>query len=325
MIAGDRFSVGILRKINTARTAGQRPCPFCSRQMLQFPVENPPLQLDACRACNLVWFDAQEFEAIPEKPVESVNEMHLRVAEAVAVHKIEQMREQEGIEGEPDETWKTIPALFGFPVKSETTPLTCRPWMTWTLSAVIALISIIAFTNLDAAINTWGFVPAEALRYGGITLLTSFFLHAGIVHLVGNLYFLLVFGDSVEDYLGRWRYLLLILLSTITGDCIHWAFQSGSTTPCIGASGGISGVIVFFALQFPKARLCFLLRAYWRFRWLKIPAWGALVLWLIMQSFGAFMELSGYSHVASTAHLGGSAAGFLFWWQWRKKKPQPAN
>src|SRR5215469_11580677 len=116
-IAGDRFSVGLLRKINTTRTFGQRPCPFCSRQMLQFVIENPPLQLDACRSCNLVWFDAQEFEAIPEKPLESVNEMHLRVAEAVALHKIEQMKEQEGLEGEPDESWKTIPALFGFPVK----------------------------------------------------------------------------------------------------------------------------------------------------------------------------------------------------------------
>jgi membrane associated rhomboid family serine protease len=293
--------------------------------MLQFAVENPPLQLDACRPCNLVWFDAQEFEAIPEKPLESVNEAHMRAAEAVAMHKIEQMKEQEGIEGEPDESWKTIPALFGFPVKSETPPLSHWPWTTWMLSAVIALVSIVAFFHLETAIDVWGFVPAHALRYGGVTLLTSFFLHAGILHLVGNLYFLLVFGDCVEDYLGRWRYLLLILLSTIVGDCIHWAFQSGSTTPCIGASGGISGVIVFFALQYPKARLCFLLRAYWRFRWLRIPAWGALVLWLIMQTFGAFMELSGNSDVASTAHLGGSAAGFLLWRHWRKKEPQPAT
>jgi membrane associated rhomboid family serine protease len=83
-------------------------------------------------------------------------------------------------------------------------------------------------------------------------------------------------------------------------------------------------VIVFFALQYPKARLCFLTSFYWHFRWLRIPAWGALVLWLLMQSFGAFMELSGYSHVASTAHLGGSAAGLLLWWQWRRKEAQPA-
>src|SRR5579862_4337054 len=104
--------------------------------MLQFAIDSRALQLDACRPCNLVWFDAQEFEAIPEKPMESVNEMNSRIAEAVAMHKIEQMKEQEGIEGKPDESWKTIPALFGFPVKSETTPLTHWPGTTWAVGAV---------------------------------------------------------------------------------------------------------------------------------------------------------------------------------------------
>jgi membrane associated rhomboid family serine protease len=291
--------------------------------MLQFAIENPQLQLDACKPCNLVWFDAKEFEAIPEKPAEPAHKTNERLAQAVATYQFERFKEQKDLEGEPDESWKTIPAMFGFPVKSETTPLARRPWALWTLSAVIAITSLAAFSDLNAAINAWGFVPAHALRDGGVTLVTSFFLHAGILHLVGNLYFLLVFGDVVEDHLGQLRFLLLILASTIAGDCVHWAFQSGSTTPCIGASGGISGVIVFFALQYPKARLCFLMRFYWQFRWLRIPAWGALVLWLLMQSFGAVMELSGYSHVASTAHLGGSAAGFLLWWQWRRKQTQP--
>ncbi len=325
-MAGDHFATSLLRKINTCVTLGGRPCPFCSGEMRQFVLDEPRLQLDACRSCNLVWFDAQEFEAVPEGALESVNEMNLRATEAVANYQLEKLKEQQqSADFEPDAGWKTVAAMFGFPIESETAPLTCRPWATWTLSAVIAVISIIAFFNLRPAIGTWGFVPAEAFRYGGLTLLTSFFLHAGILHLVGNLYFLLIFGDNVEDYLGWRRYLLLILASTVVGDCVHLLVQSSSTVPCVGASGGISGVIVFYALKFPRARLGFLIRFYWQFRWLQIPAWGALVLWLLMQSFGAFMQLSGFSNVASTAHLGGSAAGFFLWWLWRKSEIKPAN
>jgi membrane associated rhomboid family serine protease len=171
---------------------------------------------------------------------------------------------------------------------------------------------------LRTAVGEFGFVPAEALRLGGLTWLTSFFLHGGILHLIGNLYFLLIFGDNVEDHLGRWRYLLLILAATLTGDLVHVLAAPQSTVPSIGASGGISGVIVFYALQFPKARLAFLFRYFLYFRWLQIPAWAALVLWMLLQFFTAALQLSGLSNTAATAHLGGAAAGFLLWLKWRK-------
>ena len=316
--AGDPFATGLLRKINTTTFLGGRHCPFCNCPMLQFFLEQPPLQLDACRPCNLIWFDVQEFETVPEVALEPVGEMQSRAAQAIATYRLEQMREQQAMDAEPDESWKTVPAFLGFPVESETAVLNCRPWATWILSGVIALISVLAFFDLRAAIDSFGFVPSEVSRYGGLTFVTSFFLHAGILHLIGNLYFLLIFGDNVEDYLGRRKYLLLILASTLAGDCLHLLVQPGSTMPCVGANRGISGVIVFYALQFPRARLGFLLRLCWQFRWMQIPAWGALVFWLVLQSFGLVMQLSGASHVASTAHLGGSAAGFALWWWWRK-------
>ena len=100
---------------------------------------------------------------------------------------------------------------------------------------------------------------------------------------------------------------------------------SGSTTPSIGASGGISGVIVFYALKYPEARLGFLFRYYWRSQWVQMPAWVALVLWLLMQTFGVFMQLSGFSNVAATAHLGGAAVGFALWCWWRKSAAESAE
>jgi membrane associated rhomboid family serine protease len=249
----------------------------------------------------------------------------MRGIEAVATHRLEQLREVDQCANAPDEGWKWIPAIFGFPVESDANALRRYPFFTWSLGVLIVLISVLAFRNLEAAVAAFGFVPAEAWRYGGATFLTSFFLHGGVLHLLGNLYFLLIFGDNVEDFLGRWRYGLLILAATLTGDLVHLLADPGSTTPCVGASGGISGVIVFYALQFPKARLGFMFRYFYRFQWVQIPAWTALVLWLLLQSVGVFQQLHGFSNVAATAHLGGAAVGFALWLWWRKHEcPSPA-
>ena len=319
-VAGDRFATSLLRQINANPHVGDRTCPFCLQPMRRFHSPAPPLELDACKLCGAVWFDPQEFEAVPEGAVESVDELRLRGAEALAIHKVQMLKDREADTDLPELEWKLVPALFGFPVESDVAPVSRTPWFTWSLALLIALVSIAAFPHLDTAVSTFGFIPAEAWRYGGLTLITSFFLHAGVFHLVGNLYFLLVFGDNVEDYLGRWRYGLLVLASTLTGDLVHLALQSGSTTPCIGASGGIAGVIVFYALQFPRARLGFLFRYFLYFRWIRMPAWVALVLWVLMQVFGVYMQLSGFSNVAATAHLGGAAVGFALWCWWRRQE-----
>lgn len=329
-VAGDRVATSLLRQINRTLQHTERPCPFCTSPMRAIQSEAPILELDSCRPCGVVWFDPQEFELIPEGAIESQDALQLRGIEAMAKYRLEQQRREYEGDDEPDAEWKTIPAIFGFPVETYTDPLQRWPWFTWSLSAIIAILSIWAFFHLQTAVDLFGLVPADAFRLGGLTWLSSFFLHGGIWHLAGNLYFLLIFGDNVEDYLGRWRYALLILASTVTGDLIHVLAQSHSTTPCIGASGGISGVIVFYALQFPRARLSFLFRGYgyigwrrWGWNWLGIPAWAALVLWLLMQTYAVVAELSGFSHVAATAHLGGAAVGFGLWLWWRSKEKRP--
>ena len=322
-IAGERLTAELMRKIRNATSTGVRPCPHCRAFMRQFYLENPPIHLDACKACNMVWFDAQEFEALPECAIESVGEMQARAAEAVGMHRLEQLRERDTGEA-PDEWWKIIPAFLGFPVERDADPWETTPLATWILAGVITLASVLAFFNLDAVVDTLGFVPTHALRYGGVTMLTSFFLHAGFVHLLGNMYFLMLFGGSVENKLGWKKFLLLIFAATIAGDCVHWLLQAGSDQPCIGASGGISAVLVFYAFQFPRARLGFLIFFFgWRPRWFYLPAWVALVFWLLLQVLGLFLQLNSASDVASTAHLGGAALGF-FAWLWWKKSERPA-
>ena len=321
------FPPDVIDQAWTAARAGQVPtlrrCPTCNQRMAEVPVRvgSGNWKWDVCKICQFVWFDPKEYEAVPSRPggyQPGDTTLPQAAREALALHRVEQIAEQaRAADRSPDETWKTVPALFGFPVESETTPLKCWPWLTWGMAAIIAIVSLCAFTDLEKIVNRFGLIPAEAWRYGGATSFTSFFLHGGVLHLLGNLYFLLIFGDNVEDYLGRWRWLVLLFSATFVGDMFHLMAEPNSTTPCIGASGGISGLIAFYALQFPRARLGFLFRYFWRFHWLQLPAWGAFVLWILLQGWGAYEQIAGFSNISALAHLGGAAVGFVLWLCWR--------
>ena len=190
--------------------------------------------------------------------------------------------------------------------------------MTWFLAAVIITASVHSFFHLHEVVQRFGLIPAQALRLHGLTFVTSFFLHAGIIHLLGNMYFLLVFGDEVENLLGRLRYIALIVVAAFVGDVIHIASEPNSTIPCIGASGGIAGVITFYALAFPQAKIGFLWRYFFYFHWIRLPAWFVFVLWILFQIIGAYEQKIGISSVSSFAHLGGAAVGLAAWAVCRK-------
>ena len=183
------------------------------------------------------------------------------------------------------------------------------------------MVTVGAFTysDLDEYVQQWGLIPAQAWRFGGLTFLTSFFLHAGPIHLIGNAYFLIIFGDNVEDYLGRLRYLALLVLASLLGDGLHILLEPRSEMPCIGASGGISGIIVYYALQFPRARLGIILGCWYFFRWFYFPAYFALVCWLGLQGLIAYFQVSGLSNVSALAHLGGAGVGVGAWLLWHNR------
>jgi membrane associated rhomboid family serine protease/Zn-finger nucleic acid-binding protein len=310
-----------------------RNCPACDRPMAEVAISSAPgaMKLDVCQRCQFVWFDPGEFETAPPAPPGTPQPGELRekdlpqaAREALAIYKVGRIAEQARAENPaPDEVWKTIPAIFCLPVELDATPLQHLPLVTWSLAAAIVLVSCWGFTDLANIVNQFGLIPAEVWRYGGLTLVTSFFLHAGYWHLIGNLYFFILFGNHVEDYLGRRRFALLLAASTLTGGILHVLAQAGSDVPCIGASGGISGIIVFYALEFPHAKLGFLVWSYYRTGWVQFPAWLALVMWLTLQVALVVVQLSGFGNIAAFAHLGGAAAGFLLWFTWRKMAANP--
>jgi len=316
------------QKTRNAAQAGTRPCPSCRKLMLEVPLgETPELfKLDVCRACQFVWFDPKELEALPVAPAvaeeDKSDALPQEAREAVAILEANRIGEQargSGFAAEaPAEWWKYLPALLGFPAEYDN-PVKHFPWATVALAILIIAASVSAFSNLKEAVAQFGFIPAQFWRLGGLTLLTSFFLHGSILHLAGNMYFLLVFGDNVEDVLGKGRYLLLVFAATGAGGLLHTLLAPDSQLPCIGASGGISALIVFYALQFPRARLGWIV-AYVRGSWIQVPAWFALVVWIIYQFVMLFLQRKGLTDMSAMAHLGGAAIGFLYW---LKVRPKP--
>ncbi len=301
-----------------------RNCPVCRKPMTEVKLsDNAEVKVDVCRHCHFVWFDATEVENLTPRPLpRPAPELPQEAREAIAMAKVEQLAEQaRGTDFDsspPDEWWKTVAGFLGMPVEFDAASQARRPWATWMLCTAIIGASIFAFTRLHEIVAQFGLIPAQATRLDGLTFLTAFFLHAGPVHLIGNMYFLFVFGDDVENSLRRLRYLGLIALAAFVGDLAHIAVDPHSQIPSIGASGGIAGVITFYALKFPHVRLGFLLRwGFVWFRWIRLPAWFVFILWIFFQLIGAWEQKTGISSVSSVAHFGGALTGLIAWLMWR--------
>jgi membrane associated rhomboid family serine protease/Zn-finger nucleic acid-binding protein len=306
------------------------PCPSCQQPMISVPLsDQAEIRVDVCRHCHFIWFDAHEVETlVPRHPDPVAPELPQKAREVLAIAEVERLAKQaEGSDLDsvaPEESWKQIAGFLGMPVEFDAPEEERRPWATWLLSAAIICASLLAFLNLREVVRRFGLIPAEATRLGGFTFVTSFFLHAGTIHLAGNMYFLLAFGHAVENFLRPLRYLALIALAAFIGDLAHIALDPHSQTPCIGASGGIAGVITFYALNFPRMRLAFLMRwGFVWFRWIRLPVWFVFVLWFVFQIIGTLEQRAGMSSVSSAAHLGGAAFGVLAWLVWRKPKDEP--
>jgi membrane associated rhomboid family serine protease len=308
------------------------PCPSCLQPMIGVVLsDQSEIKVDVCQHCHFIWFDAHEVDTlVPRRPepVAAEPELPQRAREMLAMAEVERLSKQaEGPDldsAPPEESWKQIAAFLGMPVEFDELEEQRKPWATWLLSAAIICASLLAFLDLREVVQRFGLIPVQATRLDGLTFVTSFFLHAGIIHLAGNMYFLLAFGHAVENFLRPLRYLALIALAALIGDLAHIALDPRSQTPCIGASGGIAGVIMFYALNFPRMRLAF----FWRigfvwFRWIRLPAWFVFVLWILFQIIGTLEQRAGMSSVSSAAHLGGAAVGLLGWLVWRKRNDEP--
>ncbi|HEY1272258.1 MAG TPA: rhomboid family intramembrane serine protease [Terriglobales bacterium] len=211
------------------------------------------------------------------------------------------------------------------------TPRFSTPYITYFIIALNSLIfvyeAMLGFQSpraLNALVFEFGVVPTniKAVLTGGtdlsptvalVPILTSMFLHGSLGHVAGNMLFLWIFGDNIEDYLGHFKYLLFYLVGGVTAAVVHILFNPSSMVPTVGASGAIAAVMGAYLILYPRGRVLIWFPIFFFFY---LPAWLMLGYWFVVQFLsGAAMSIAPTTQtgggIAVWAHVGGFVAGVV--------------
>lgn len=200
-----------------------------------------------------------------------------------------------------------------FPIGDDNSLRRLIPFVTYLLIVVNVLFFLVEMVGGDDFIMQWAFVPSRFLANpvgDFITLFTSMFMHAGWLHLGGNMLYLWIFGDNVEDRFGHLKFLVFYLLSGLGATFAQLMFSLGSNIPNLGASGAIAGVLGSYILMFPKGTI----RVLQGQRVVQAPALMVIGFWIVLQLFsgiGSIANTADIGGVAYMAHIGGFIAGFV--------------
>ena len=200
-----------------------------------------------------------------------------------------------------------------FPIGDDDTARRTVPLVTYALIALNVLFFFVELSGGDAFIVKWAFVPSRFLANpfsDFLTLFTSMFMHAGWVHLGGNMLYLWIFGDNVEDRFGPIKFTIFYLLCGLAATFAQLAFSLGSNVPNLGASGAIAGVLGAYILLFPQGKV----RVLQGQQVIQVPALIVIGMWFVLQLFsgiGSIANTAQTGGVAYMAHVGGFLAGFV--------------
>jgi|TARA_B100002003_G_C14126469_1_gene541784 membrane associated rhomboid family serine protease len=205
-----------------------------------------------------------------------------------------------------------------FPIKDDN-PTKNKPIVTYLLILLNILIFfyevLLGSQNLlNNFIYDYGLVPRDISNGNRLhTLFTSMFMHGGFMHIFGNMLYLWIFGDNIEDSLGRTRFFEFYILAGLAASVLQIIVNPLSTIPNIGASGAIAGVLGAYLVTFPRAKVhCIVIFGFF-IKWIKLPAFFVLFFWFVLQLFSGIGSLEYGAHgsggVAYFAHIGGFIAG----------------
>jgi membrane associated rhomboid family serine protease len=195
------------------------------------------------------------------------------------------------------------------------------PYVTYGLIAANVLFFGLELLSGDAFIEQWAFVPVRFLANpfaASLTLFTSMFMHAGWAHLLGNMLYLGIFGDNVEDRFGHLKFLIFYLICGLAATFGQLIFNTGSSIPNLGASGAIAGVLGAYIVLFPKGKINVMQGE----RAIQVPALIVIGLWFVLQFFsgiGSLATTADTGGIAYMAHIGGFLAGILLTFLFRGK------
>lgn len=204
---------------------------------------------------------------------------------------------------------------------------------------ILIIANILAFAYLwmagsaqESLVYEFAMIPSNytdgSITVGDILdVFTSMFMHAGIAHIAGNMLYLWIFGDNVEDTMGHFKYILFYLVGGIVASLTHLAINPGSQIPTVGASGAIAAVLGAYLVLYPRSHIATFIPIGFFLRLAMLPASIVLVAWFVMQLFNGFLSLGGpdVGGTAFWAHIGGFVAGVLMGLMSKpKRKPNAA-
>jgi membrane associated rhomboid family serine protease len=203
-----------------------------------------------------------------------------------------------------------------FPLGDDNSQERTVPVVTFALIGLNVLVFLLELAGGDQFITDWAFVPARFSEHPAANMATIFsamFMHGGWLHLGGNMLFLWIFGDNVEDRFGHVKFLIFYLLAGIAATFAQYAVSPASGVPNVGASGAIAGVLGAYILMFPQSRVNVLVGR----QIVAMPAFAVLGMWIVLQlisgvgTIGYTDESADVGGIAYMAHIGGFAAGLL--------------
>jgi membrane associated rhomboid family serine protease len=283
-----------------------RRCPSCHSIMSSIPVPYKEFEIDVCTGCAAVWFGSgargyREISTVPGAIAEPDSPTH----RAATRHVEAALRRAQTAKTSPGRLWKHIPALIGLSVEPDAEESLCTPYATYVLLCLVFIVSIFGLAGVITP-EQFGVVPAEWTRGGGLTVVSGFFIQGGLFPLAVNLHYLFMFGDNVEEVLGQVKFLTILTVSALAGSAIYVLSHLHSMEPCMGAAGGISGILTYYVLRFPKHHISlfgFFLH------WLRFPVTFYFGLWVLLQLIGA---AGGWGHATAAAHFGGMMTGLVW-------------
>ena len=214
-----------------------------------------------------------------------------------------------------------------FPIGDDDSARRTTPVVTYALIALNVLFFFVELSGGDPFIEHWSVVPRRLLANPGSdfpTIFTSLFMHAGWLHLGGNMLYLWIFGDNVEDSFGHLKFLIFYLLCGIAATLAQLAFSTGSNVPNLGASGAIAGVLGAYILLFPRGQVKVLMGR----GVIPMPALVVIGFWIVLQfvsGIGSITNSAETGGVAYMAHIGGFLAGIILTFLLRATGTQPQN
>jgi membrane associated rhomboid family serine protease len=194
-------------------------------------------------------------------------------------------------------------------------------WVTALIIAANAWVFLLELKGGDAFVDQWAVIPAQITSgHGWITIFTGMFLHAGWMHIIGNMVFLWAFGPAIEDAMGRFRYLAFYLMGGVVAMLAQVAGSPASTVPCLGASGAIAAVMGAFIVTYPRDEIRTLVWILIIIKVTYIPAVVLIGVWFLIQLFNAGSVANVQTGgVAYLAHVGGFLFGVVTGRLWRRR------